>query len=466
MTLADALDRTLLLMRDEVGRDLANEVLVEALTSTSIVLVADQANIASHAAQTAYITAALLMARSAHRVFLLAPDVVLVGAQPPLPSGSMLSGLAIVGHDMLPGGKFTIGAPATEVDLLVAFGDTPCDLHARRRIRVNAAPWTGMIEPWDEPRRWEASRWPLGGLAAAGLVASEAFKTAMLKLLPHSINPAMTAAVFATMDKATYRLAPDDTPYIKDLGEVDFISGGAINSSVLYALSRLPAVRLRGRVVEPDTYAASNLNRYPLMLASHDTLDKASILAATLEGGIMLEPVVARYELGSVVEPLAPAVVVGVDDIPTRWDVQRSGPAWLAVGATSHWSAMASFHEGELGCAQCLHSEDDPGGAPIPTQACVSFWAGLLVASYLARHAAGQSIPADEQHVYLTPFRPESVYGGAVPVRPNCPTCRPLRRSAEQLEVSRVRPPTARLQPRSARGSRDSAPRRGRFAGS
>ena len=58
MTLADALDRTLLLMRDEVGTDLADQVLIEALTSTSIVLVADHANIASHAAQTAFVTAA------------------------------------------------------------------------------------------------------------------------------------------------------------------------------------------------------------------------------------------------------------------------------------------------------------------------------------------------------------------------------------------------------------------------
>lgn len=284
-----------------------------------------------------------------------------------------------------------------------------------------------MIEPWDTPRRWDASWWPLGGLAAAALVAGEAFKTAMLKLLPHAINPDMMAAVFTTMDRADYRLAPPDTPYVQDLGEVDFISGGAINGSVLYVLARLPAVRFRGRVIEPDTYAPSNLNRYALMLASHVQFDKATTLAALLGGGITLEPVVAPYELGSPFESLASAVIVGVDDIPTRWDVQRSGPDWLAIGATSHWSAMASFHEGELGCAQCLHPEDDPGDDPIRTQACISFWAGLLVATYLARHAGGRELPASEQHVFLTPFRPESPYTGAVPVRPDCLTCRPSR---------------------------------------
>ena len=88
-----------------------------------------------------------------------------------------------------------------------------------------------------------------------------------------------------------------------------------------------------------------------------------------------------RYAAGSSIEPLASQVVIGVDDIPTRWQVQRSNPDWLAIGATTHWSAMGSIHEPGVGCAQCLHREDDPGDAPIPTQACISFWGGLLVAA-------------------------------------------------------------------------------------
>jgi hypothetical protein len=432
MTLADALDRTLLLMRDEVGNDLSDDVLIQALTSTTVVLVADKANLASHAAQTAFMTAAMLMARSAHRVFIVAPDADLVGPQPPLPAGSMLAGLVQVGRNMLPGIEFTLGPPDFKVDLVVALGDTPAVIPARRRIRLNAQPWAGAIAFWSSPRRWDASWWPFGGLAAAALAASEAFKVAMLKLLPHAVNPEMMAAMFAPTDAATFRLAPPDTPYAKDFGEVDFISGGAINSAALYALARVPAVSLRGRVIEPDAYRPSNLNRYSLMLACHNGLDKAPTLSSLLGVGISLNPVAIRYSLGSSLEPLAPQVVIGVDDIPTRWHVQRSNPDWLTIGATTHWSAMASMHEPGLGCAQCLHREDDPGDAPIPTQACVSFWGGLLVAAYLARNAVGRPIPADEQHVFLTPFRPESAYGGAVPIRPNCPTCGPTRHRGER----------------------------------
>jgi hypothetical protein len=424
MTLADALDRTLLLMRDEVGPDLPDEVLITALTSTTVVLVADRANLSSHSAQTAFVTAAILLARSAHRVFLAAPDVDAVGTQPPLPRGALIRGLVQVGRDMLPGVEFGVGAPDAPADLAIAFGDTSlAGVAARRRIRVNAEPWAGLIEREDAPRPWGASSWPLGGCAAAGLAAGEAFKVAMSRLLPHALNPAMTAAVFAQTDEVLYRLAPPGTPYAPELGEVDFISGGAINSSALYVIARLPSVCLHGRIVEPDSYGASNLNRYPLMLASQAEEEKAISLADTLGGGMALTPVVARYEFGSPVEPLAPTVVVGVDDIPTRWAVQRTNPDWLVVGATTHWSAMASFHRAGLACAQCLHPEDDPGDALIPTQACVSFWAGLHVVAYLVRHAAGAAIPASEQHIYLTPFRPESPYAGEIPARADCPTC-------------------------------------------
>ena len=115
--------------------------------------------------------------------------------------------------------------------------------------------------------------------------------------------------------------------------------------------------------------------------------------------------------------------MVGVDDIPTRWLVQRHAPDWLAVGATTHWSAMASYHEPGVGCAQCLHVRDEAGDAPIPTVAFVSFWAGLLTASYFLRRAAGTPAYPYEQQVYMTPFRAENTVRSPVPFRAGCAAC-------------------------------------------
>src|SRR5207249_74234 len=87
-----ALDRTLLLIRDEVD-DASDEVLLDALMSTKVSLVADADNLASHSAQSAFVTAAMLMARSGHEVHLIAPNLALKGHQPPLPAGNIIDSL-------------------------------------------------------------------------------------------------------------------------------------------------------------------------------------------------------------------------------------------------------------------------------------------------------------------------------------------------------------------------------------
>jgi hypothetical protein len=144
-----------------------------------------------------------------------------------------------------------------------------------------------------------------------------------------------------------------------------------------------------------------------------------------LGGGGRTPPTInERYEeeRAGLIKP-GRSVLVGVDDIPARWLVQRASPAWLGIGATTHWSAMASFHEAGLGCAECLHPLDDPSTAAIPTVAFVSFWAGLLLATYFLRQVSGRPAEAAEQQIYMTPFRAENAIVSVVPKRPGCPSC-------------------------------------------
>jgi hypothetical protein len=428
--LGRSLSRTLLLMRDEVGPGVDDDVLLDVLTSVRVVLVADAANIASHAAQTAFVTAAMLMARSGHKVFLVAPEVSMVGPQPPLRDGMMVAELVRAGKDLLPGIHLIAGEPEGEVDLLVALGDTPCRLSAHRRIRPNAEPWAGIITREDQARPWSATLWPFGALTAAALGAGEAFKIAMQKLLPHAVSLEHTAARFANTEELKFELATGDTPFCRDLGQVDCVSGGAVTQAVLYCLARIPGVIAQGRIIEPDTVDISNLNRCMLLLGSDRNAPKASVLADILRArGLCLQSLNQRYDRSFLENsaPLAPTVVVGVDDIPTRWVAQAAAPDWLVIGATTHWSAMASIHTEGLACAHCLHNQDEPDQGPARTTACVSFWAGLLPATYLVRHAAGRMISANKQQVFLTPFRPENPFWSAVAARTDCPTCRSVR---------------------------------------
>jgi hypothetical protein len=120
-------------------------------------------------------------------------------------------------------------------------------------ISINAGDWTGEIIPVARAIRWRAGQWPLGAMAAAAMAATEAFKIAMRKLVCHARNSAMMMETFAPSTDIEFALAPAGTPMVSELGEFDFVSGGAITQSALFVLTRLPAVRGHARVTSPTS---------------------------------------------------------------------------------------------------------------------------------------------------------------------------------------------------------------------
>jgi len=419
-----ALDRTLLLMRDDISEAATDQALLNALTGTSIALVCDEEHLSSHTTQCAFATAALLMARSGHQVYLIAPDVPMVGSQPPLQTGGLVSSLLAVGRDLLPGVEFIYGRPPHQVDLEVRFGNSRAILDARHIISVGSTAWSAKLSS-SHPVLGTTSNWPIGAMAGAALVAGEAFKIAMRKLATFANNKDFFAAQFAPANDVSFIVAPPSTPRASGLGTFDIISAGAITNALLFVLSRLPAVTGTSRVFDDDFGHLSNLNRNMLLLRSAIIHAKASNIASLMPDGLTATANVQRYtaeiaELNS----LAAKVLVGADHIPTRWLVQRANPEWLGVGATTHWSAMASFHGCGQPCAGCLHPTDDPNDAPIPTVAFVSFWAGLMLATEFLRSQAGEVLALDAQQTFLTPIRPETTWRSAIVFRENCPVQR------------------------------------------
>ncbi len=423
--LCQSLDRTLLLMRDELHEGVSDEILIDALTETEVVLAGDVENLSSHAAQCAYVTGALLMARSGHRVVLSAPDVPLVGPQPPLRPGDLVTSLMEVGADLLPGVEFSLETARLKPDLCVTFGDTrAATVPANRTISVNASAWSAHLQS-RRGERWHERRWPYGAMAAGALAAGEAFKASMHKLR-HFVRAADNFDEFlAFSDEVRFDLAPPDAQRPIELGTFDLVSGGAIANTLLYCLGRISHVTGAGRVIDDTLSDLSNLNRYQLLRRSRVLCSKVDTLCETNLGGLKIQPVRARYHEGTATAlgPLSKHVLVGVDHIPTRWLVQQAQPHWLGIGATTHWNAMASVHGPGFPCAWCAHPRDDDADTPIPTVALVTFWAGLLLACAFLRGAARTQVPIHQQHTFLTPLRPESVWQGPLAARPDCPLC-------------------------------------------
>lgn len=163
--------------------------------------------------------------------------------------------------------------------------------------------------------------------------------------------------------------------------QLDVISGGAITHGMLFALLRFPGLDADARVFDDDAFDWPNLNRYLLGRQSSQGENKADLLTAFSLPGLRISAVPSRFddEVAATIA-LADTMAVGVDDIWSRWRVQRVAPGHVVVGATSHFEVVVSEHPPAAACARCLYPDGEDDGRPIPTVSFVSAFAGILQA--------------------------------------------------------------------------------------
>jgi hypothetical protein len=410
-------------MRDEVGDSPTDDQLLDALTTTTVALCAGADVLALPQAQTAFVTIVMLAARSGHRIHLMAPNARLASAQPPFRGSHLISALMEADGDLLPLRQFTTDAPVKPVDICITF-DGAKYFDARHTLDMSASAWATRLTARQHPPLWsQSNNWPLGALAGSTIVAGEIFKASMHKLRNLANNPTLFDPLFEPVDDLNFALAPDASPTPSALGTFECISGGAISNAALYVLSRISGAEGLARVIEPELADHSNLNRYAFLRLSDIPASKAPLLAAQDLGLLKIDPIEDRFDesFSGRFGPIAARILVGVDHIPSRWAAQKADPAWLGIGATTHWDAMVSFHVPGLPCAGCLHPIDDNDQRNIPTVAFVSFAAGLMLASYFLRAAGGERISPGEQQSYLTAFRPDSLWRSAAARDGRCP---------------------------------------------
>jgi len=411
-------------MRQDIfTEDIPTRVLVDGITGTRVRLSADDRNLASRNGQTVTVTLAILLAMMGTSIELDIESTPLVGSQPPLRGNELLTGLQDLGADLIPGVGIT--TRLRRPDITFAIGDTPSS--QTPVVRVSGGEATCTVGSHAPARQWAGDQ-PFGALMAAATAAAEA-----LRIMAERVS--VIAGVPLTCEH-TYELSRHSTLQLPglsgtdrqslDLGRVDFVSAGAITTAALYCLLRVPHLGGRLRIVDDAIFELTNLNRYPLMRRSDSGRVKVDILRGASADGLEISGVNARFDekwqrqLGE----LSPLVVVGADEIPVRWRVQRADPAWLCVGATSHFMAMVSTHESMTPCAGCTHPRNDigPGAVEIvPTISFVSFWGGLMQAVQLVARLAER--PAGD-HWLVWPLglggsRP-ILFGSTAPTR-DCP---------------------------------------------
>jgi molybdopterin/thiamine biosynthesis adenylyltransferase len=415
--LNDALSRTVLLIQRDLFPTVATEQIVEHLAGRRVRLSADERNLTAPAGQTALVTTAIALAQTGARISLDVPDIPLSGPQPPLPPPSGLAtGLRAWGASLLQPFDLDDDEP---VDLTVVLGDTPSSAGAA--IRLSGSAWEGRVSVDSAAvPGWEGYI-PFGAMLAAQAGAAEAFRSTMASLahrhgvqpLPeHHVGPPCAVHLAVEPVKLGDRI---------HLGAVDVVSAGAITNAAIASLLRVPGVSGVLRVMDGDIGAVSNLNRYELLNALLLDRPKVDVLADFQTDMLTIEPLPVRLTHETGPSQLADCVLVGVDDIPSRWLAQERCSGWLCVAGTSRMEIVISEHAPGSPCAGCMHPHDDEGDALIPTVSFVSKLAGVLQAHRLLSHAAHGAVlaPVIAYGLGLQSSRPLLALGQAP--RADCP---------------------------------------------
>lgn len=421
MATEEQLSRTIALFCTDFGIGDTKPVL-RALMHPRITIVASERVIRSLAGQAAVSTAAMLMARSGHQVFVDTPDAILVGHQPPLAGGSFHRALLDVGGKLIAGVPVTIGPPIGGSDIVFCLGT---DLQwmpgaAARYISVGASDWGARCSDMPRRQQWSATDWPFGGLVAAVLMAAEAIKISARILAPLSADPGAIRGQFLEMPGLALDLAPRDTSLAYDVGELDIISAGAVSNGFLYSLLRVPGLTGVARAFDNDISDGPNLNRNALLTTDWLDVPKVNLFESSMTTSFKIEPISKHYPLEGSIE-LRERVIVGVDDVPARWALAKLGCQWMGVGATSHFNSMASVHFRHSACAACLHPHDEDMAGPTPTVAFASFLAGLMVAADFLRDVSGASASLTSRQRYISALRPDEPWDAPVHPIADCP---------------------------------------------
>lgn len=419
MTSAEQLSRTILLMATDLN--IKNvEAVKRALHQPVALLVADKQVASTFSGQVALTTTAMLLRRSGHQVYIDAPDVEFLGFQPPMRGGTLHDAIQSVAGRLIDGDAISVGCPLFMPDIAFIFGNgvVGVEVRAKRIVSVGWSKWSGTLNNWPIQSHWEDCLNPFGAMTAAALAAAEVFKISGQILLPLSNGSAGYREVFSPSKHLHFRLAPENTPLCKTVEPFDIISAGAVSNAFLFALARVDGITGVGRVFDGDHSDHPNRNRNMLLLPEAIPFPKVDTFVLPID--LTIQPIPRHFEETDL-SSMASHVIVGVDDIPARWMLAKGKPYWMAVGATSHFSAMASVHYRHSACAACLHPKDEPADGPTPTVAFVSFFAGLQVAADFMLELSETDISLVSRQIYWTPFHAQTAVRSRVHPTANCP---------------------------------------------
>lgn len=229
-----------------------------------------------------------------------------------------------------------------------------CEGRVSGAIVVAPVGWEVLIDLPDA-RRIQATNM-LASLAAGALGAALLFRQVFAEFLPKgrtAAEPGRFNVLTHGPTSATLPDLPSDIP----LGRVHLVGAGAVGQAAIYALTRISATGTI-TVIDPETIALSNLQRYVLSFDADEGVSKCAIVERELSGTrLQVVAVEAPWSIDLADTSDAQTVCAAVDSDDLRIALQAALPqkvynAWTQPDDIG-WSRHEQF--GVEPCVACLY---------------------------------------------------------------------------------------------------------------
>ncbi|MEA2372641.1 MAG: hypothetical protein QOH12_3035 [Solirubrobacteraceae bacterium] len=208
----------------------------------------------------------------------------------------------------------------------------------------------------------DASRIPVGSLAAACRVAAHAFSRVMGTAVPQLRIP---ASLYSTALGYRFDTRPLDDPDLTfELKlAVAMVGAGSVGGAVAYTFARTPGLRGNLEVIDPQLLEAGNLDRALLATAQRSSAEEAKVDvvedALAHMPDLVVSPCRATVRVWLAQRPREkplPLVLCAVDSSAARRAVQDCLPLHVLNAACSPHEVTVSRHvTGNGPCVCCLH---------------------------------------------------------------------------------------------------------------
>jgi hypothetical protein len=362
----------------------SNELLYKFKRST-IALTIDEKILYTQRGQCMLVASLNLLSRCCINIDIFLPESYV---QPllriPLLEGNLAEGLEKVCIKINPNGTFQVNPIPRERYITALIIGEDGGINADKNVYINALNWLSYVST-ERPKRFNGdSVNPIGPLIACSLGSSEVFKILLNRTMRGEFKP-LRSVTFSGLD---YNVNSTrwDNPTLPDkitLNDVCLAGSGALGMSTAYTLASLPALSGKLTVIDPEQVEVSNLNRYILATIMDVGSPKVNVIKQVLRNKLEVEAFKGTYQEYYRRNQLN-LVVVAVDNVKTRWDVQLDFPNTILNGGMFANSFTISRHDNFLkkACLGCLYpgySGEIDATREYPAISFTSMFAGALL---------------------------------------------------------------------------------------